>query len=155
MLGKPRGVARHLIDLDVHGVVLARRSANVVTASVCGMISTENLPPSTALTVSETPSSATEPFGAMKPHLLGLRRAAARSRLVSVIFSRDPTSRDAVDMAGHDWPPSSSPTFSERSRLMRVPRFPPPTVVSAQRLGGRLDLEPGAAFGTLALGRPP
>ena len=39
---------------------------NVVTFSVCGMTSTEKVSPSTSLTVSDTPSSATEPLGAMK-----------------------------------------------------------------------------------------
>ena len=48
----------------------------VVTFKVWGMISVENVSPSTALTVSDTPSRATEPFEAMK------RDSAAGARLV-------------------------------------------------------------------------
>ena len=62
------------------------------------MISTEKSSPSTALTVSETPSSATEPFGAMKRASSPGARSAKRA--MSVMSSRAIDVRDAVDMAG-------------------------------------------------------
>ena len=42
------------------------------------------------------------------------------------------------------WPPSSSPIFSARSRLSRVPCCPAPGRGEPQRLGGGIDREPGA-----------
>ena len=61
------------------------------------MISTENVSPSTSLTVSETPSSATEPLGAMN------RDSAAGARNVNRAMSGKSSRADeignAVDMA--------------------------------------------------------
>ena len=61
------------------------------------MISTEKRVASTSLTVSETPSSATEPFGAMKrASALGARKREARH--VGQVLARDDLG-EAVDMA--------------------------------------------------------
>ena len=62
------------------------------------MISTEKVSPSTSLTVSETPSSATEPLGAMK-RASSRRRAQHEARHVGHVLARD-HGRQAVDMAG-------------------------------------------------------
>ena len=62
------------------------------------MISTEKVSPSTALTVSETPSSATEPLGAMKrASSCGARKRKARH--VGHVLARN-DGGEPVDMAG-------------------------------------------------------
>ena len=65
-LHKPRNVARDHVDLQVDRLPGLERGRRWSPA-VCGMMLTPNLPPrsSTSLTVSETPSTATEPFSAM------------------------------------------------------------------------------------------
>ena len=62
------------------------------------MISTEKVSPSTSLTVSETPSSATEPLGAMKRASCA-RRAQHEARHIGHVLARDDV-REPVDMAG-------------------------------------------------------
>ena len=120
-----------------------RKAPSVVTASVCGMISTENVSPSTALTVSETPSSATEPLAAMKR----ASSAGARStkRAMSVKSSRATTLASPSTWPATRWPPSSSPSLSGRSRLTLRAVAPAADRGQRQRLGRGVDREPGAA----------
>src|ERR1043166_3681730 len=92
------------------------------------MIRTENVSPVTSFTVSDTPSSATEPFGAMNfASGFGTRNT---KRAMPVMSSRETTSASPSMCPLTRWPPSSSPTFSDRSRLTRVPFDQRPTAVS-------------------------
>ena len=83
------------------------------------MISTENLTSSTVFTVSDTPSSVTEPFAAMKRASSRVVRSSNRAmsgRSSRVTMVAMPSAWPATM-----WPPSSSPIFSARSRLSLVP----------------------------------
>ena len=64
------------------------------------MISTEKVSAVTSLTVSETPSSATEPLVRDETHQLA-RRAQREPRHVGQVLARDQLG-DAVDVAGDD-----------------------------------------------------
>src|SRR6185437_12249442 len=64
----PRNVV--VIDGNVHpftslATYRASRSISILTFSVCGIMFTPNRTPSTSFTVRDTPSRATEPFGAI------------------------------------------------------------------------------------------
>ena len=122
----------------------ARSAPKVVTCSVCGMISTVKVSPSTPLTVSETPSSATEPLGAMKR----ASSAGARSvkRAMSVMSSRVNDIGEAVDMAG-DQMAAKFVAQLERALEIDVRAVPPAADGGdAQRLGRGVDRKPGAAI---------
>ena len=67
------------------------------------MISTENVSPATSLTVSDTPSSATEPLGGDEAGKRPPARAASVPRHVGQIVARDQLG-DAVDMAADQVP---------------------------------------------------
>src|SRR5579875_3642417 len=101
----------------------------VVTASVCGIIVTPNSAPSTALTVNETPSTAMLPFSAMNR----ASACGARKRQRVDWRSRSAASASPVPSTWPETrcPPNSSPSFSARSRLTRVPAFQRPSVVRA------------------------
>jgi hypothetical protein len=75
--------------------------------------------PSTSLTVSEMPSSATEPLGAMKRARSGgtwkRKRRESPSGSIATISASPSTWPETM------CPPSSSPSFSGRSRLTREP----------------------------------
>ena len=107
------------------------------------MISTEKVSPSTALTVSETPSSATEPFGAMKrASSRGARKHEARH--VGQVLARDDLGK-AVDVAGDH---VAAEFVADFQRPLEIdPRAVPPAAGrgDAQRLGGGIDGKPGAA----------
>ena len=106
------------------------------------MISTEKLSFSTSLTVSETPSSATDPLAAMK-RASPCRRAQHEACHFRHVLARDHLASPST------WPlticpPSSSPALSARSRLIAGAR--PPTSGRGQPQGfrRRIDGEPGA-----------
>ena len=108
------------------------------------MISTENLTSSTVFTVSDTPSSVTEPFAAMKR--ASSRVVRSSNRAMSGRSSRATMVAMPSACPATMWPPSSSPIFSARSRLSRVPDAPMLRRGHGQRLGGGIDLEPGLAL---------
>ena len=95
-LDQPRRVARHLVDLDVDRVARIAL-AQVVTSSVCGISRTSNSSPSTALTVSDAPSSATEPLTAM--NFASAPGARKRKCAMPSKSRRDTIVGEAVDMA--------------------------------------------------------
>ena len=100
---------------------LARGAAcrSAVTLSVCGMMFTPKVSPSTALTVNDTPSTATLPFTAMKrARACGTRKRQRVEPFSGVADSAVPTPSTWPETI---WPPSSSPIRSERSRFTRVP----------------------------------
>ena len=93
-------IARQHVDLEIDlGARL--QPAKVVTSQVCGMISTPKTSSSTSLTVSDTPSTAIEPFGAMKRAAAG-RADADAVRRPSPSVVTDSTSPDAIDVARDD-----------------------------------------------------
>ena len=84
--------------------------------------------PATSLTVSDTPSSATDPFVAMKREsCVGERNV---NRAMSVKSSRVITSARPSAWPATTCPPSSSPSLTGRSRLTRAPFCQRPTVVT-------------------------
>ena len=127
----------------------AWRSPQVVTASVCGMMSTENTSPSTPFTVSEVPSRATEPFSAMKRGERPRRAdVEARARSPRVIAAGDGIAgedlRHAVDMARDDVP---AELVADLERALEVEaRARPPCADrgAGKRLRGGVDFEPAA-----------
>ena len=143
-LQQTRGVTRHGVDFEIDVVARPQARRRSSPVSVCGMISTVKVSPSTALTVSETPSSATEPLGAMKR----ASSAGARSvkRAISVMSSRVTTLASPSTWPATRWPPSSSPNLSERSRLTCAAVPPAADGGDAQRLGRGVDRKPGAAI---------
>ena len=59
---QPLDVLREHVDLEVDLVARARASTSVVASSVCGTSATANASSASSATVSETPSTAIEPF---------------------------------------------------------------------------------------------
>src|SRR5262249_21200286 len=108
------------------------------------MISTAKVSPATSLTVSDTPSSATDPFGAMKWESCAGERTV--NRAMSVKSSRAITLARPSAWPATTCPPSSSPSLSGRSRLMCVPFCQTPAVVarSVSAAPSPADPEPGA-----------
>ena len=107
------------------------------------MISTENVTSSTALTVSDTPSSVTEPLVGDETREL---RAASQfePRHVGQIVTRD-DGRNAIDMAGDNM---AAEFVADLQRAFQVELWcPRPSVRpwSAERLRRGIDVEPGAA----------
>ncbi len=123
---QPRDVAGQQIDFEID-LLPGFERAEGRDLGVCGMMLTPKRVPSTSLTVSETPSSATEPLGAMK-------RARIRRRL-NVMRMDSPSGVTLTTSAMPStwpvtmWPPSSSPTCIGRSRLTGRPTFQSPSVV--------------------------
>ena len=107
------------------------------------MISTEKSSSSTALTVSDTPSSATEPFGAMK-RASSPRRAQHEARHVGHVLARDHAG-DAVDMAGDQMAAELVAEFERPLEIDARAVAPAPDRGDAQRLRGGIDRKPGAA----------
>src|SRR6185437_12023033 len=106
----------------------AASSPSVVTSRVCGIRLTPKTSSSTSLTVSDTPSTVIEPFGAMN-RCSGLG-ARIRRRCEPPSLSTDSTSPTPSTWPETMWPPSSSPTRAARSRLIRRPFVQPSSVVS-------------------------
>ena len=105
------------------------------------MISTENVSPSTSLTVSEMPSSATEPLGAMK------RASSAGTRNDSATLSRKSSRAhefgEPVDMAADHM---AAELVAEPQRAFEIELGAAPPVCGgghAQRLGRGIDGEGG------------
>ena len=120
----------------------------VVTFKVWGMISTENASPLTSLTVKDTPSSAIEPFGAMKRDSAG--GTANDSRAIGEVVARAELG-EAVDVAAHH---VTAKFVAKPQRALQIePGAAPPgcAVVTSQRLGGGVDGERGPVAGTAAL----
>ena len=107
------------------------------------MISTENVSAVTSLTVSETPSSATEPLVATK-RISGRGARKREPRHVGQVLARDQLG-DAVGMAGHDM---AAKLVADLERAFEIePRALPPAARRGhpQRLGRGIDRKPGAA----------
>ena len=103
------------------------------------MISTENRSFSTAFTVNETPSSATEPFCAMKRDKLR-RRAERQPRHVGQILALDQFG-EPIDVAGDDVAAEFVADLERTLQIDRRPGLPCADRGDRQRLGGRIDLE--------------
>ena len=94
-------------------------SPQVVAVLVWGMKLMPKSQPFTSFTVNDVPFSATEPLGAMN------RASVSGARKVTRVLS--PSTRSPTTCATPStwpdtiWPPNSSPTFSARSRLIRIP----------------------------------
>ena len=86
-----------------------------------------------SFTVSEMPSTATEPLTARSG--LSASGTATSSLQVSPACASATISPTASTCPNTRWPPSSSPSRSERSRLIRVPGRHPPRVVRASVSG--------------------
>src|SRR4029077_15984728 len=86
-----------------------------VSCRVTGMILTPNVVPSTSLTVSDTPSTAMEPLGAI--NRANASGALKRNRKLSPSGRRSIASPTPSTWPKTRWPPSSSPSFNGRSRL--------------------------------------
>ena len=111
---------------------------SVVTDSVCGMISTENVSSVTSLTVSETPSSATEPLVRDEAHQLAAARASV-SRAMSVRSSRATSSAMPSTWPRDDM---AAELVADLQRALEIePRalLPAPGRGHPQRLGGGID----------------
>jgi hypothetical protein len=110
--------------------------------------------PSTSLTVSEVPLSATEPLGAMK-RASGLRSAEADAGAVALGGHRDHLGQP-VDMARDDMAAELVADPERAFEIDPVPRLPGrgagADVGLRDRLGRDVDLEPGAAGGGAAVG---
>src|SRR5215469_4603898 len=133
-----------------------RRPPQFVTSSVVGIKLMVKTAPETSFTVSETPSSATEPFGAtyfarasgaLTSKTLENPDGAARTMLATP--STWPETR---------WPPSSSPARSERSRLISRPGLQLPSVVLLSVSSDTSSLKrapPGAGSTAVAVRQQP
>ena len=106
------------------------------------MISTENVSPSTVLTVSETPSSATEPLGAMKRASVA-RRAKRKARHIGHVLARNDGGK-AVDMTGDHMAAQLVAQFQRALEIDLAARPPAAGGGQPQRLGGGINREPGA-----------
>ena len=107
------------------------------------MISTENVSPATSFTVSETPSSATEPLAAMKrASAAGARNT---SRAMSSRSSRSTSSAMPSTWPATIWPPSSSPILERALEVEPGAVAPRPDGGDGERLGGGIGRKPGAA----------
>ena len=80
------------------------------------MMFTPKLVPSTSLTVSETPSSATEPFGAMKRAKAGRRSSTNLTLSPSGVRSRIMAGR-SIDMTGDDM---AAELIAESQRALEI-----------------------------------
>ena len=109
------------------------------------MISTENCTFCTVFTVSDTPSSVTEPLAAMK-RASSRRGAQVEPRHVGQIVTADDNG-DAVDMAGNDMAAEFVADFQRPLEIEPGADTPMPCRGHAQGLGGGVDLEPGPAAG--------
>ena len=99
-LRKARDIARQHVDFNVDRIARPRMSPQVVTACVCGMMLTPKSSPSTSFTVSDVPSRATEPLGAMKRASVAGTRNRNAARLA---FRRDRDDfANAIDMSRDD-----------------------------------------------------
>ena len=102
----PVDIAREHVDLDIELSALGQIAQASSRRAVCGMMLTEKCVPSsasrTSLTVSDTPSSVIEPFGA----IAGASDAVdANADPAGIAFGADADHfADAVDMAGDDMP---------------------------------------------------
>ena len=110
----------------------------VVTASVCGMMLTPKVFPSTSFTVSEVPSSATDPFGAMKRAsefgISNRKRRKSPSGAIAVMGL-------PVDVTGHD---VTAELVAELQRTLEIDRrsgAPGAERGASQGLGRGLDRE--------------
>ena len=96
------------------------RSPRVVAVSVSGMSDTSNHDPSgsspTALTVSETPSTAIEPLSTTSGACAGVEREADDAPGVARTDRRAPCAVPSMWPCTM-WPPRRSPTWAARSRL--------------------------------------
>ena len=116
-----------------------RKQPRLVHARVCGIIFTPKRFCATSLTVRLTPSSATEPFGAIK----GISSSgASKTNRTNSASGR----RSTIRAMPSTWPktrcpPSSSPSRSDFSRLTGVPSCQSPRVVQRQSLDRRLHRE--------------
>ena len=99
--------------------------AKVVTCQVCGMISTPNRPPS-LVHARHRQRHAVDADRALLAQELApaARRTSIRMRQPSPSCVTERTIAQAIDVAETIWPPSSSPSCSERSRLTCVPALP-------------------------------
>ena len=115
----------------------------MVTVSVCGMISTENV---SSVDLVDRQRDAVERDRALERDEARSARRGARnvSRAMSVRSSRATSSAMPSTWPATIWPPSSSPILSARSRLSRVPCCQRADRGQPQRLGGGVDGEPGA-----------
>ena len=87
-----------------------------------------NSTPSTSFTVNDVPLSATDPLGAMNfANSSGARNVTRVLSPSSLIFTISATPSTCPDTM---CPPSSSPTFSARSRFKRLPSPQSPTFVA-------------------------
>ena len=92
----------------------------VVTLSVCGMISTPKRSPSTSFTVSDTPSSVTEPFCATKRESSRGASTTEAGHFVEILARDDP--RHAIDMAGDDM---AAEFVADFQRALEIDAFVP------------------------------
>ena len=121
----------------------------MVTCIVCGITSTENVSPSTLLTVKETPSSATEPFSAInRDSPIGARKV---NEALSRKSSRDDEFGNPVNMATDQM---SSELVTKPKRAFQVDaRAAPPIAGSCQpqRFGRGIDGEERSTAHSAAL----
>src|SRR5512132_3644848 len=101
----------------------------MVCSSVYGMSATSKTGRFHPATVRLTPSTAIDPFIATKRW--SASGASIATRTPSFSRSTEATTPTASTCPCTQWPPSSSPTRSARSRLTRAPAPRPPSVVRA------------------------
>jgi len=101
------------------------------------MISTEKRSPATSLTVSETPSSVTEPLGRKKRRKLR-RCAQGEPRHVGQFVPRDKLGKP-VDMAAGPCGAELVAKPEGAFEIERVPRCQVPAVVTRSVSAGRID----------------
>ena len=141
-LQETRGIARHLVHFEVQAARRREALPNVVTLSVCGMISTEKVSP---LDLVDRERNAVERDRAFRrDKARSVRGHPQHSRAMSGKSSRVSSSAMPSTWPLTIWPPSSSPSAQRAFEVEPGAALPGSRGGHPERLGRHIDGEEGA-----------